>query len=172
MSRMQESLKFGQQLLQQSRDREVLGIKLQLMSRITEWNESVWPQPVTKLRNYQKNFKNLKLPSNKDIEEFCSSFGELRILDSLDNCVADVAVIQRAAYKSKEAHFTIILEDSKGQTFTNLPHVYIVVQLTCLANNYLIECQLTHQHDGGVTVSYTPVSLGEHHLTITKSISW
>ena len=56
-------------------------------------------------------FLNLKLPSNKGIEEFCSSFGELRVLD---NCVADVAVIQRAAYKSKEAHFTIILEDSKG----------------------------------------------------------
>ena len=49
-----------------------------------------------------------------------------------------LASIQRA-YKSTETHFIITLEDSKGQTVTNLLHVYIVVQLTCLANNYLIE---------------------------------
>ena len=49
-----------------------------------------------------------------------------------------LASIQRA-YKSKETHFIIILEDSKGQTVTNLLHVYIVIQLTYLANNYLIE---------------------------------
>ena len=71
------------------------------------------------------------------------------------------------AYKSKEAHFTITLKDSKGQAVTNVPHAYIVVHLTCLANNYLIECQLTHKQNGVITVSYTPVNLGEHHVTIT-----
>ncbi|XP_065902787.1 E3 ubiquitin-protein ligase TRIM71-like isoform X2 [Dysidea avara] len=166
--RMQECLKFGQQLLQQPSDREVLGLKLQVMSRITELNDAYQECLNTNSHQIEElpKMKNLKLPSSKGIEEFCSSFGEFRVMDSLDNCVADGAGIQRA-YKSKEAHFTITLKDSKGQTVTNLPHAYIVVQLTCLANNYLIECQLTHKQNGVITVSYTPVNLGEHHVTIT-----
>ena len=34
----------------------------------------------------------------------------------------------------KETHLTITFKDIKGQAVTSLPHVYIVVQLTCLAN--------------------------------------
>ena len=50
---------------------------------------------------------------------------------------------------------------------TSYPLAYIVAQLTCLTNNNVTNCQITDMKDSSFHVSYTPISSGNHLITIT-----
>ena len=165
---MKACLRFGKDLVQQPSNQEMLGMKLQVMLRIDELNSSyhkyLQNQPL--LQQPLLHAKNLKLPDNDTIEKFCSSFGEFKILNNLDKCLVSGMGILRA-YKSKEAHFTITLININNKKVTNYPLAYIVVQLTCLTDDTVIDCQVRDLKDGSFNVSYTPVNTGKHHVMIT-----
>ena len=164
---MKECLRFGKNLVQQSSNHEMLGMKLPVMLRVTELNNSyqkyLHNQSLPQQPSLQTQY--LKLPDNNMIEKFCSSFGELKILNNLDNCLVGGLGILRA-YKSKEAHFTITLMNSADKKLTNYPLANIVIQLTCLTNNTIVDCQVTDLKDGSFNASYTPVNTGKHHIMI------
>ena len=164
---MKECLKFGKDLVQQPSNQEFLGMKSQVMLRISELNDSyqehLHNQP---LLQPSLEIKNLKLPDKDTIKKFCSSFGELKILNNLDNClVSGLGILH--AYKSKEAHFTITLINSDDKKLTSFPLTHIVIQLKCLANNNVMDYQVTDLQDGSFNVSYTPVNTGKHQILIT-----
>ena len=164
---MKVCLKFGKDLVQQSSNHEMLGMKSQVMLRITELNTScqkyLHDQPL--LHQPSLQIQKLKLPDHDIVEKFCSSFGEFKILNNLDNCLVSGLGILRA-YRSKEAHFTVTLINSEDKKLTSYPLAYIVIQLTCLTNDNVIDCQVTDLKDGSFNVSYTPVNTGKHQITI------
>lgn len=164
---MKECLKFGKDLVEQPSNQEMLGLKLQVMLRITELNASyqefLHDQSLAEKPSHHIRY--LKLPDKDVIEQFCSSFGDLKILNNLDNClVTGLGVVH--AYKSKEARFTIMLKSSEDKKLTNYPLSNIVVQLKCITDNNVIDCQVTYMNDGSFNVSYTPVNLGWHQILI------
>ena len=79
-----------------------LPVKLRVaeLNNSYQHNQSLPQQPSLQIQN-------LKLPDNDIIEKLCSSSGEFKILNNLDNCLIGGLGILRA-YKSKEAHFTIL----------------------------------------------------------------
>ena len=84
---MKECLRFSKDLVQQSSNHEMLGMKLPVMLRVTELNNSYQKYLHNQSLPQQLSLQtqNLKLPDNNMIEKFCSSFGELKILNNLDN---------------------------------------------------------------------------------------
>ena len=165
---MKECVKFGQELVKQPSNQEMLGMKLQVMERITELNASyqkfLHDQPFPQKPPLE--IRNLKLPDKDVIEKFCSSYGEFKILNNLDNCLLNGLGIVRA-YKSKEAYFSITLKNSEDKRLTSYPVSHIVIQLSCLTDNSVIDCQVTDLKDGLFNVSYTPVNTGKHQIMIT-----
>ena len=57
--------------------------------------------------------------------------------------------------------------NSEDKKLTNYPLANVVIQLTCLTNNTVVDCQVTDLKDGSFNVSYTPVNTGKHHIMIT-----
>ena len=148
----------------------MLGMKLPVMLRVTEQNNSYQKYLHNQSLPQQPSLQtqNLKLPDST-IEKFCSSFGELKILNNLDNCLVGGLGILKA-YESKEAHFTITLMNSADKRLTNYPLANIVIWLTCLTYNTVVDCQVTDLKDGSFNASYTPVSTGKHQLSIFPTL--
>ena len=142
----------------------MLGIKLPVKLRVSELNNSYQHNQSLPLQP-SLQIQNLKLPDNDTIEKFYPSLGEFKILNNLDNCLVGGLGILRA-YKSKEAHFTITLMN-RDKKLTNYPLANVVIQLTCLTNKTVVDCQVTDLKDGSCNVSYTFVNTGKHHIMIT-----
>ena len=165
---MKQCVKFGKDLAQQPSNQELLAMKLPVMLRIAELNNNykkyLQTQPLPQQPLLQP--QSLKLPDFEVVKKFCSSFGEFKILNNLDNCLVNgLGILQ--AYKSKEAHFAITIINNEDKKLTSYPLAYIVVQLTCLTSNNVTNCQITDMKDGSFHVSYTPVCSGNHLITIT-----
>ena len=165
---MRECLKFGKDLVEQPSNQEVLGMKLQVMLRITELNASYqkFLHDQSLLEKPSLQIRNLKLPDKDVVEQFCSTFGDFKILNNLNNClVTGLGVVH--AYKSKEARFVIMLKSGEDKKLTNYPLSNIVAQLKRLTDNNVIDCQVTDMKDGSFNVLYTPVNTGRHQIMIT-----
>ena len=57
--------------------------------------------------------------------------------------------------------------NSEDKKLRNYPLANVVIQLTCLTNNIVVDCQVTDLKDGSFNVSYTPINTGKHHIMIT-----
>ena len=164
---MKQCLKFGKDLMQQPSNQEMLSMKLPMVLLIAELNTNYKRYLQTPPFSQQSLLQpqSLKLPDFEVVNKICSLFGEFKILNNLDNCLVNGLGILRA-YKSKEAHFTITIINNEGKKFTSYPLAFTVVQLTCLTNHNVMNCQITDMKDGSFHASYTLNCSGNHLIMI------